>query len=423
MRNIVTRLIVSILLFILALTISISAPALIQQKGVAQQISDSPPLFTEVEKSTSRGLFSSIKDPTIVRQRFVKVNSDLLVNTRGGTVKINLFDDVSYNVIFERVNSAGQTRGAEESVTRFGRIEGIPDSEVYLVNRGDAVSGNLRLPDGKLYEIRFLCSGVHAIREMNQRAFPQEAHPLKVKLKGSSPRGITQVTSKGTPATVDVMVVYTPDAVKAAGSLTAINNLIDLAELETNQGYANSGVSGQIHIVYRQQADYSESGDAEIDLERLSNPSDGYLDNIQTLRKQYSADAVSLWVSAFEPCGIGYIMESPAHEFRDRAFSVIKLECATGYYSFAHELGHNFGCTHDKNHATGSGIYPYSYGYQNPSYLFRTIMAYNCDRSCTRINYWSNPQKKYQNQPLGITGETDNHQSLNNTMSVAADWF
>lgn len=416
-----TKLIASILLFIMALIISISVPVLIQQTVTAQSKSDAPSLFTEIPQTRSRGFASSSKDPTIVRQRFAKVNSDLLVNTRGGTVKLNLFDDVSYNVSFERVNSSsGQTRGTEESVTRFGRIEGIPDSEVYLVNRGDAVSGNLRLPDGKLYEIRFLSSGVHAIREMNQRAFPQEAHPLKV--KGSS-RGVTQVPRKDTPATVDVMVVYTLDAVKAAGGLTAINNLIDLAELETNQGYKNSGVSGQIHIVHRQQVDYLESGDADIDLERLRNPSDGYLDNIHALRKQYSADAVSLWVNAFEPCGMGYLMESPTHEFRDQAFNVVKLECATGYYSFAHELGHNFGCSHDKGHATGAGIYPYSYGYQNPKRLFRTIMAYDCDRGCTRINYWSNPQKKFQNQLLGVTDETDNHQSLNNTMNVAAGWF
>ena len=57
------------------------------------------------------------------------------------------------------------------------------------------------------------------------------------------------------------------------------------------------------------------------------------------------------------------------------AFSVVDRTCATGYYSFGHEMGHNMGLNHAHGDPTGTGAYPYSYGHKWPGY--RSVMAYS----------------------------------------------
>jgi hypothetical protein len=73
----------------------------------------------------------------------------------------------------------------------------------------------------------------------------------------------------------------------------------------------------------------------------------------------------------------------------------------------SHELGHNFGCQHDRDNAGGSaGAYSYSYGYrfygQNGK-GYRTIMAYN-DQSgtYTRLGYFSNPNVTATESGVGV---------------------
>ena len=119
-------------------------------------------------------------------------------------------------------------------------------------------------------------------------------------------------------------------------------------------------------------------------------------------------------------------MTSVAPYFESYAFSVVGWRCATGYYSFAHEMGHNMGSHHDRANASGPGAYDYSHGYQAPDEAFRTIMAYNCPGECPRVNYWSNPAVSYGGQPTGVVhtapDSADNRRSLNNTAYTVANF-
>jgi hypothetical protein len=90
-------------------------------------------------------------------------------------------------------------------------------------------------------------------------------------------------------------------------------------------------------------------------------------------------------------------------------------------------MGHNMGAHHDRANASGSGAYPYSYGYQAPDKAFRTIMAYNCSSpGCPRVNYWSNPDVLYGGQPMGVVytapNSADNRRTLNNTALTVANF-
>ena len=90
------------------------------------------------------------------------------------------------------------------------------------------------------------------------------------------------------------MVVYTPLAKHREGGRAAIEALIDLFVAETNQAYVNSGVTHRIKLVLREEVDYTEDGISGIDLGRLQNGSDGYMDHVHELRDLYAADLVHI---------------------------------------------------------------------------------------------------------------------------------
>ena len=120
-----------------------------------------------------------------------------------------------------------------------------------------------------------------------------------------------------------------------------------LAMAETNQSYLNSDVNQRLRLAHVAEVSYTESGAFDTDLTALQNGSDGTMDNVQTLRNTFAADTVSLITETGDACGLGYFMSSVSNGFESFAYSVVKRSCATGYFSFGHELGHNMGADHD----------------------------------------------------------------------------
>jgi hypothetical protein len=134
---------------------------------------------------------------------------------------------------------------------------------------------------------------------------------------------------------------------------------------------------------------------------------------------------VSLFSNDQAYCGMGYLMTSLSAGFESSAFTVVNHECATGYYSFAHELGHNMGCHHDRDNAT-TGLYPYSYGWRFTGVsgsLYRTIMAY---APGTRVQRFSNPDVTYDGVPTGVpigfANQSHNAATINNSAYTVANF-
>jgi hypothetical protein len=127
-------------------------------------------------------------------------------------------------------------------------------------------------------------------------------------------------------------------------------------------------------------------------------------------------------VDSTQFCGLAWLMTSLGHAFESNAFGVVAWVCATGYYAFAHELGHNMGSHHDHQNA-GPALYSYSYGHRTPSQLWRTIMAYFPGQT---VPYFSNPNLLFHGEALGVPegqpNAAENWKSLNNTASTVAQW-
>ena len=88
----------------------------------------------------------------------------------------------------------------------------------------------------------------------------------------------------GPDVTIDVAVFHTPTAREAAGGAAAIAAAIDLMVAETNQAYAASGIHQRLRLVGGSEVAYDETGNSYVDLNRLRDPSDGYMDEVHAVR-------------------------------------------------------------------------------------------------------------------------------------------
>ena len=416
------------LVFIMVLLASVSYLSLADhwQVGASETVA-LPELFSSAKVD---GKADATVDRKIIRQRHVNINLSILMKADGSptlgnkalNLKLNLFDDVALTAVIDKTESV--SAGGRSFLGRIADVEG---SFVVLSVFDGIMAGNITVP-GAFYQVRYVGEGVHAVYQIDQSAFPPELQPIPVPDRGSDSSG-NAVPEKGdSGGTIDVMVLYTPAARSAAGGTSAMQALITLAVSETNTGYSQSQVTQRARLVHSTEVSYTEV-DFDTDLARLRGKTDGYMDNIHALRDQYGADLVVLLKGGGDYCGLGYMMTSLASTFESYAFCTVRLDCATGYYSFAHEMGHNMGSHHDHANATGTVIYPYSYGYQSPSKAWRTIMAYDCTgTSCPRKNYWSNPNLTWTatGELMGVSGTgstaADNHRSLNNTAYTVANF-
>jgi len=398
-------------------------------------------LFTPDGVGVENTVNEGEEDPTVIRSRLVHIKFELLSKDDkapctmadvSSSLTLNLFEDVVFTAILDRfeLNRSG-------SFTWIGHIDGIAQSQVTLVIKGDIMSGNITLPDA-FYQVRYRGDGLHVVYKIDQSAFPDEDEPTPVDTSYERPPPDTVMRDDG--STIDVMTVYTGAARTAAGGTSAMETLIDLAVSETNTGYNNSNITQRVNLVHTAEVSYTESGNILTDRNRLQNPSDGYMDNVHTLRDTYSADLVPLIVeNGGGYCGIAYLMETVSTSFADYGFCVVARNCATGYYTFSHEMGHIMSARHDwyVDNTTNSP-YSYNHAYVAPSKSWRTVMAYGNDcSSCTRLNYWSNPTVSYGGVPMGVPEGTstscregqstpncdaDNHRTLNNTAYTVANF-
>lgn len=396
-------------------------------------------LFRDANSSAEAG---RADDADVMRTRLVVPDLDLLHQWgdggSGARLLLNLFDDAAFWAVLDRVES-----NPSGSQSWIGRLDGVLYGSVILVVKDGVLMGNISSGDG-LYRVSYVGEGVHAIQEMDSAAFPPELEPVTPSDLAAAVAPAPQATADD-GSIIDVLVVYTDDARAVVGGTTAMEALIDVAIAETNGSYANSLINQRLNLVGTAELAYNESSfDWYTTLSRLRSDGDGYLDQVHVLRDQTCADEVVLLVrdEDYTACGMAYQMASVSSSFASYAFALVRYSCATGYYSFGHELGHNMGARHDWYVDSATSPYSYCHGFVNATDRWRTIMAYDEECTdggfnCTRLQYWSNPYLSIAGDPMGVPGGTstscyagvpepdcdaDNHRSLNNTAVTVANF-
>ena len=359
-----------------------------------------------------------VADPTVMRSRTVRINIDLLTSIKADDRFVfNLFEDATFTAFLENIKNRN---------TWVGSIEGEPAGTFALVMNDGALSAIIRVPAKGIYRVRSLRDGVVVIQEIDETRFP----PCGV----GPQHGI--VGAPGVPAgggcddgsMIDLLVVYTPLARSGAGGTAAIEAQIDLALANTNSAYSNSSIDMKLRLMHVEEIDYDEAGSYSDHLYRLTDPVDGYMDQVHILRDEYGADMVALLVADGEYCGIAWLMLNLSPAFEQYAFSVTTWYCAVNLV-LAHELGHNQGCCHAPGDGGGcfqGGLYSHSVGYRffgNSGTLWRTVMAYSPG---TRIPNFSNPDILFDGQPTGVApgdpDEAHNALTINQTALTIANF-
>jgi hypothetical protein len=377
---------------------------------------------------------ASLKTPEdVVRGTAVQVNAGRLRSTNNARFSLLMPDGRTLNV-----TKSGETR-MPKGLVWHGKIVDEPASSVSFSVVNDTVVGSILTGRGQSFRLRRDASGVQVIEEVDLKKLPPEGEPTAVPGR----RGDTPGDSAGdTCATdgadrIDVMVVYTHDALIGATSKDAMESDIYLAVDQSNQSYINSKINQRLRLVHIAEVSYVESGNSITDRDALKAKADGLVDNVHTLRNTFGADAVVMITETSDKCGRSFIMDPVGNAFEDSAFAVVARNCATlaGKYSFPHELGHVMSARHDWTvDNTNNAPYSYNHGHNQvtPSSgtPWRTIMAYedactNAGVSCPRVLNWSNPGVSIGGDPTGIaTGvqQEDNHRTLNNTALTVANF-
>jgi len=452
--------------------------------------------------------------PTIVRSRFVKIDSSLLPNPKDNFIAepdseipltLNVFRSIEFSALIYKIK-----KNRSGSYSWYGKLKNVPFGTVTLVVNDGEVYGMISKPNFT-YEIRHITDGIHVIYEIDPSKFPPPGEPLvpnlkpspsslpgedkmtkieeatissflskgKVPASGSSkvgighdtqgalymgnvtggseplngttsgsdtlsspiPSGSSNVAGSHTMAgaddgsVIDVLVVYTPEALaEVGGSTAAMDNIIELQESSTNEAYLKSGIAHIINVVHKQKIEWSEAAVCAFSLSCiLQTAKDGGIPGLHDLRDTHAADLVHVMVKGDNSfCGLAYIMDTVSSAFETAAFGTTQTNCLSNY-TFPHEIGHNMGARHDRDEALvgpEGAPFTYNFGYVDNTRQFRTIMAYSSSCvpafSCTAIQNFSNPDVSHNGGPTGIAEgqprSADNRKTHNNTALTASNF-
>ena len=288
-----------------------------------------------------------------------------------------------------------------------------PNGYVYQSPAGDeavitfnAATGNMfgsfKTISGRSFAIE-KCSSGHTWREFNVNSFKSDS-AVDLGVKEATSRKVSELRKSDTkdtttPATYSVMFYYTA-AFQAVTS--DIPGYIDQVLAETNQGYANSQVPLTVTRFCIEAATIDEIEDSSDFIAAFRAMKDQ-----EALRN--TADSAALLSMDFSSCGVAYLNTIGS----GWTISIATKDCALGYFSFGHELGHNMGLTHNKESSTNNN-YPYGHGHLieqgSASTGYRTILAYTASGHRQRVNYYSHPGQTYAptGTSLGEDGVADN---------------
>lgn len=395
------------------------------------------------EPTTYSGLLSEVPWPTqldetkpaeseVVRRRAIAFNTaqlaDLLV---GDILALELFEDATFEGVIQSME-----RRSETQFTIVGRIKDHPTGSFVLVVENEAMVADVSFPAAETYTIRYVGDGMAIVSQIDtslllpcglnekDKAIRQATEEAHMRAAGAEP----PVTMRDSGAYIDILVGYTPKAKLDAGGTSGIIALINLGITLGNNSYTNSNVAQRINLVHAVEVNYIESDSTSVDLSRLTNPSDGYMDELHQLRDQYRADLVDVVLGiATTACGVAYLLTAPSPGFPTLGFSVVVDSCISGQ-TFQHELGHNMGLAHGRGDGGGAsgGIFSYSYGWRFfglDATQYRTVMAYAPGQ---RIQYFSNPNVTFSGVatgvPIGDPNEAHNAQTLDLTAATIANY-
>lgn len=229
-------------------------------------------------------------------------------------------------------------------------------------------------------------------------------------------------------ATVDVYCLYTQNVLDLLGTTGNVTARAQSLVAFANTVYDNSEIDMTLRLAGVEKVDYTPLSVNNVEVGDLTAMRAGpEFQGVRDKRNAFGIDLycllVNLQVSGPFTSGIGYLPSKATGLRPDLCYSVVSLNGGGG--TFAHELGHNFGCSHDKDASSpplppAEALYPFAYGFRKPG-VWGTIMAYRQSGE-SRISYFSNPSVSFQGDVTGSAGTADNAQAMRLSMNAVANY-
>lgn len=311
-------------------------------------------------------------------------------------------------------------------------------SEMTAVLQSDkTIAGSIVDPEtGMVHQFVGTDGGELTFTSINGDKFAEEGEPIGDEAPEDDADAALAGPGIEARSVMDVMVVWTKAAECAnAGKSTSCSTSssttskmrakINLAIQETNDAYQVSNINAKLRLVHAYRHASHKEGGFYKDLGDLAA---GRISGVLNERTRRKADVVALIVADKALCGLANM--GPG---KNRMFSVTAQQCATGYYSFGHEIAHNLGCNHDRGAARSCTSSRDNFGYRDPEGLWRDTLGYACKPDdclkqqvrgrCTRMKFYSNPDVKYQGKPSGWAGKANLAKQINKVRAQVAAYY
>ena len=378
--------------------------------------------------------------PRAVRWRPIQLNQAVTtpnILAKGDVLNLSLFADTDYVANIDRIS-----KNVNNTMTVRGRIIGFPLGYLLISTSGGRSLGSIRIPEKNEYYIiqNESANGTYYLLKVNADQLDEledepALQPMSLASQLSTQNGMLANTLADNPTdqvVLDAMIVYTPAARIWGVSNGGIDNIVAQAVALGQLALDNSNTYMTLNLVYSGEINYTENGDTETDLKRLTFTTDGYMDNVHSLRNQYSADVVALFAKVDDTGGISWLLDSIYGDAR-YAFSVCRVQQISWSYTYIHEAGHLLGCGHHKLQLIqpGPGLFSYSAGWRwvgNDNVLYSSVMTYDSGqafadgKNSTRIGYFSNPDILYKGVATGDSVNADNARTIRETKFVVAGY-
>lgn len=378
-----------------------------------------PPLLADADTRLPQHRLADAVRPYVLRTRAVNIRTSELPHVRGATppapVVLNLFPDISVSVTSWTEESPSTNipvwRGQTEDPEVHRLSLAVSEGRVVLdLHRASTVFRIEPLPDSPF-------TGRYIVMEIDPNALPPEAEPI---VSGSASQPSTVVPPPlprcdyaapvpghpgAKPQTVRVLVAYT----QASPAQTIQQDIALLIDQLNDVWNKSSNFGVRVELAGSHLTPYMAADDFSVDLNRLGQPGDGFADEVHAVRDQTRADLVALLVEGTQGnkiCGIAFRPGLPLQaSHQNLAFSVVNRTCGLSQFTFAHEIGHNFGMDHDRTTA-GVSSGGFNYGHVDKDMRVVSIMSYlNACSSpgvpCTRYPAYSSPYMVVKGRPFG----------------------
>ncbi len=321
------------------------------------------------------------------------------------------------------LNTTVQYKGLVQGSKNSYHYENDLVDLVLTVHNGD-IYGHMALDNGDSYTVEYCGDGIHVMKQLDVENLGEnvgeendDEEEITPGFRRSNSRAINPAED-GEEDRMDMVeysikIYYTP---QFAAVTADIEGYVEQVIQETNQGYFDSKVPLRAKVLCIEEATINDMPLSSDQLSAFKNMKGS------NAELRGTADVAVLLVKSFDACGRGYVNSIRS----GYTLSVATKNCALGYYSFGHEIGHNIGLMHNKEVSTNR-YYEDGHGYlieKGSHYTgYRTILAYYASGHSTRVNYYSNPDVIYPRTgtPTGKVGVANNAKIItDNRFALAA---